>query len=72
MHRRTKRIKTPLRVAIMGCEVNGPGEAADADVGLAGGKGIGLIFREGQVVRKVGEDEMVEALVDEIESMVIK
>ena len=68
----TKHIKQPLRVAIMGCEVNGPGEAADADVGLAGGHGVGLIFREGQVVRKVREDEMVEVLLDEIESMVIE
>jgi (E)-4-hydroxy-3-methylbut-2-enyl-diphosphate synthase len=68
---RTKRIKQPLTVAIMGCEVNGPGEAADADVGLAGGRGVGLIFREGQVVRKVPENEMVDALVDEIESMAI-
>jgi len=69
---KTRRIRQPLRVAIMGCEVNGPGEAADADVGLAGGNGVGLIFREGQVVRKVSEGEMVEALLDEIESMAIK
>ena len=68
---KTRHIKMPLRVAIMGCEVNGPGEAADADVGLAGGHGLGLIFREGQVVRKVSEGEMVEALLDEIESMVL-
>ncbi|MFH1683927.1 MAG: flavodoxin-dependent (E)-4-hydroxy-3-methylbut-2-enyl-diphosphate synthase [Candidatus Margulisiibacteriota bacterium] len=67
----TKHIKQPLTVAIMGCEVNGPGEAADADVGLAGGRGVGLIFREGQVVRKVPEAEMIEALMDEIESMAI-
>jgi len=69
---KTKNIKQPLTVAIMGCEVNGPGEAADADVGMAGGRGVGLIFREGQVVRKVPEAEMVEALMDEIESMAIK
>jgi len=69
---RTRRIKQPLTVAIMGCEVNGPGEAADADVGLAAGLGVGLIFREGQIVRKVPEDEMVEALMDEIESMTIR
>ena len=69
---RTREIKTPLKVAIMGCEVNGPGEAADADVGLAGGRGVGLIFRRGEVVRKVAEDEMVDALVDEIESLAIK
>ena len=69
---RTRSIKQPLNVAIMGCEVNGPGEAADADVGLAGGNGVGLIFREGQIVRKVPEAEMVEALMDEIESMTIQ
>lgn len=69
---RTRRIKQPLTVAIMGCEVNGPGEAADADVGLAAGNGVGLIFREGQVVRKVPESEMIEALMDEIESMTIR
>jgi (E)-4-hydroxy-3-methylbut-2-enyl-diphosphate synthase len=69
---RTRRIKQPLTVAIMGCEVNGPGEAADADVGLASGLGVGLIFREGQVVRKVPEAEMIEALMDEIESMSLR
>jgi len=69
---KTRHIKQPLTVAIMGCEVNGPGEAADADVGLAGGRGVGLIFREGQVVRKIPEAEMIEALMDEIESMAIK
>lgn len=68
---KTRHIKQPLTVAIMGCEVNGPGEAADADVGLAGGHGVGLIFREGKVVRKVTEDEMIYALLDEIESMAI-
>jgi (E)-4-hydroxy-3-methylbut-2-enyl-diphosphate synthase len=69
---RTRQIKQPLTVAIMGCEVNGPGEAADADVGLAAGNGVGLIFREGQIVRKVPEGEMIEALMDEIESLAIK
>ncbi|OGB89119.1 4-hydroxy-3-methylbut-2-en-1-yl diphosphate synthase [candidate division WOR-1 bacterium RIFCSPHIGHO2_01_FULL_53_15] len=69
---RTRNIKQPLKIAIMGCEVNGPGEAADADVGLAAGNGVGLIFREGEVVRKVPEAEMVDALMDEIESMAIE
>ncbi|MFC1495864.1 flavodoxin-dependent (E)-4-hydroxy-3-methylbut-2-enyl-diphosphate synthase [Candidatus Margulisiibacteriota bacterium] len=68
---RTRNIKNPLKVAIMGCEVNGPGEAADADVGLAGGNGVGLIFRFGEVVRKVSEAEMVDALIDEIKSIVL-
>jgi (E)-4-hydroxy-3-methylbut-2-enyl-diphosphate synthase len=72
IERRTRDIKQPLKIAIMGCEVNGPGEAADADVGMAAGKGVGLIFREGQVVRKVPEAEMVEALMGEIESLVIR
>jgi (E)-4-hydroxy-3-methylbut-2-enyl-diphosphate synthase len=67
---RTRTITTPLTVAVMGCEVNGPGEAAEADLGLAGGKGVGLIFRAGQVVKKVPESEMVTALLEEIEKLV--
>ena len=59
-------IRTPLTVAIMGCAVNGPGEAREADVGLAGGKGEGLIFRRGKTVRKVKESDFVRALLDEI------
>jgi (E)-4-hydroxy-3-methylbut-2-enyl-diphosphate synthase len=50
----------------MGCSVNGPGEARDADVGLAAGKGFALIFRRGQVVRRVPESEMLDALKEEI------
>lgn len=57
----------PLKVAVMGCVVNGPGEAREADVGIAGGKGVGLIFRKGEVVRKVPEDKLVEELLKEIE-----
>ena len=56
----------PVTVAIMGCVVNGPGEAADADVGVAGGKGFAFLFRKGQKVRRVREDEMVEVLIDEV------
>ncbi len=59
-------LEKPVKVAIMGCAVNGPGEAGDADVGLAGGRGVGMIYRRGRMVRKVSEDEMVEALVEEI------
>jgi len=69
---RVRHIKSPLKVAIMGCEVNGPGEAADSDVGLAGGRGVGLIFRSGQVVRRVSESEMIDALMDEIESVALR
>jgi (E)-4-hydroxy-3-methylbut-2-enyl-diphosphate synthase len=54
----------------MGCEVNGPGEARAADLGVAGGKGIGLIFRKGDVIRKVPESQIVDALMEEVERLV--
>ncbi|MBM4261868.1 MAG: flavodoxin-dependent (E)-4-hydroxy-3-methylbut-2-enyl-diphosphate synthase [Deltaproteobacteria bacterium] len=56
-----------LHVAVMGCEVNGPGEARAADLGVAGGKGIGLIFKKGEVIRKVPEAQIVDALMEEVE-----
>ncbi|MGK7345927.1 MAG: flavodoxin-dependent (E)-4-hydroxy-3-methylbut-2-enyl-diphosphate synthase [Candidatus Nitrospinota bacterium M3_3B_026] len=59
------RLDKPLKVAVMGCVVNGPGEAREADIGLAGGDGVGLIFRKGEIVRKVKEDELAEALMEE-------
>ena len=55
-----------IHVAVMGCEVNGPGEARAADLGVAGGKGIGLIFKKGEVIRKVPEAQIVDALMDEV------
>ncbi len=60
-------LEVPLKVAVMGCPVNGPGEAAQADVGIAGGKGRGLIFRKGQVVRTVPENKLLEGLLQEID-----
>jgi len=57
--------KIPLQVAVMGCVVNGPGEAREADLGIAGGRGKGHLFVKGHVVRVVPEAEMVDALVDE-------
>lgn len=63
---RLKQVDRPLKVAVMGCVVNGPGEARDADIGIAGGKGVGLIFRKGKVIRKVPEDRLVEELLREI------
>jgi len=56
-----------IHVAVMGCEVNGPGEARAADLGVAGGKGIGLIFKRGEIIRKVPEAEIVAALMEEVE-----
>ncbi len=58
-----------IKVAVMGCAVNGPGEAREADIGIAGGDGEALIFRKGEILRKVPEREAVEALMKEIESM---
>lgn len=55
----------PLTIAIMGCVVNGPGEAQDADLGVAGGNGVGLLFRKGEIIRKVAEADLVDALVEE-------
>jgi len=63
-----KRITKPIKVAVMGCVVNGPGEAKDADVGIAGGKGKGAIFRKGKVIGTVSERASLEALVAEIDS----
>jgi (E)-4-hydroxy-3-methylbut-2-enyl-diphosphate synthase len=63
---RTSEVLTPMTVAVMGCAVNGPGEAREADLGIAGGKGSGLLFRRGEILRKVPESQMVDQLVAEI------
>ena len=62
-------IKDPIDVAVMGCVVNGPGEARGADVGIAGGNGEGLIFRKGEIIRKVPEENLVEELFNEIDAI---
>ena len=62
-------IKKPISVAVMGCVVNGPGEAKGADVGIAGGNGVGLVFRKGEIVRKVDEKDLVEELFKEIDAI---
>jgi len=66
VERRLQSVDKAITVAVMGCAVNGPGEAREADVGVAGGKGEGLIFRKGEVVRKVAEAELADALLEEI------
>jgi (E)-4-hydroxy-3-methylbut-2-enyl-diphosphate synthase len=63
-------MKKPLKVAVMGCVVNGPGEAREADIGIAGGKEQGLIFRKGEILRKVPEDQLIPALFAEIDKLV--
>ena len=62
-------VKKPLKVAVMGCVVNGPGEAKDADIGVAGGDGCGVIFKHGEVLKKVSEQDIVKELLNEIEKM---
>ena len=67
--KRLAHVNKNIKVAIMGCVVNGPGEAREADVGIAGGKGVGLIFRKGEVVRKVKEEDLLDELIKEVESI---
>ena len=69
MKDRLSSLDVPLVIAIMGCEVNGPGEASEADIGLACGNGVGLLFTGGLVIRKVREEDMVGALVNAAQEM---
>ena len=66
VERRLKDVHKDIKVAVMGCAVNGPGEAREADIGIAGGNGEGLIFKKGEIVRKVPEDRIIEELMKEI------
>ncbi|ADI26066.1 MULTISPECIES: flavodoxin-dependent (E)-4-hydroxy-3-methylbut-2-enyl-diphosphate synthase [unclassified Geobacillus] len=63
------KIQAPIKVAVLGCAVNGPGEAREADIGIAGARGEGLLFRHGKIVRKVPEEQMVEELKKEIDKL---
>ncbi|WP_353095272.1 flavodoxin-dependent (E)-4-hydroxy-3-methylbut-2-enyl-diphosphate synthase [Tissierella praeacuta] len=67
--RRLEGIDKHIKVAIMGCAVNGPGEAREADIGIAGGKGEGLIFRKGEIIKKVKEENLLDELIKEIEKL---
>lgn len=64
------KLKADITVAVMGCEVNGPGEAREADIGIAGGKGFGILFKKGEVICKVPENELIGRLIKEIKQMV--
>lgn len=66
---RLKDCKKPIKVAVMGCVVNGPGEAREADIGIAGGDGNGLIFKKGEILRKVPEEKLLDELMKEIERL---
>lgn len=64
-----QKVDKPIKVAVMGCVVNGPGEARHADVGIAGGKGEGLLFRKGEIIKKVPEEKLLEELLREVEGL---
>lgn len=66
---RLRDCKKDLKVAVMGCVVNGPGEAREADIGIAGGDGCGLVFKKGEILYKVPENKLVDALVEEVEKL---
>ncbi len=67
VEKRCMHLDKDIKVAVMGCVVNGPGEAREADLGIAGGKGVGLVFRKGKIIRRVDEGELIAALMEEIE-----
>lgn len=69
MEKRLRDVNKDIKVAVMGCAVNGPGEAREADIGVAGGVGEGLIFKKGEILRKVPEQEIISALMEEIEKL---
>ncbi len=66
LEKRLEGVKKPVKVAVLGCVVNGPGEASEADIGIAAGKGVGILYRKGEVVRRVKESEIVDVIVDEV------
>lgn len=69
VEKRAANIDKPIKIAVMGCAVNGPGEAREADIGIAGGKGEGLIFKKGEIIKKVPQDRLVDELMKEIETL---
>jgi (E)-4-hydroxy-3-methylbut-2-enyl-diphosphate synthase len=70
LERRLEGVKKPVKIAVLGCVVNGPGEASEADIGIAAGKGVGILYRKGEVVRKVKESEIVDVIVEEVRNFV--
>jgi (E)-4-hydroxy-3-methylbut-2-enyl-diphosphate synthase len=63
---RLEGIKKPVKIAVLGCVVNGPGEASEADIGIAAGKGVGILYRKGEVIRRVKEADIVDVIVEEV------
>lgn len=69
VYEKVRDLDKDIKVAVMGCAVNGPGEARDADIGIAGGDGVGLLFKKGEIIRKVKEEEILDVLMEEIAKM---
>jgi (E)-4-hydroxy-3-methylbut-2-enyl-diphosphate synthase len=68
LEKRLEGIKKPVKIAVLGCVVNGPGEASEADIGIAAGRGVGILYRKGEVVRRVQESEIVDVVVEEVKN----
>jgi (E)-4-hydroxy-3-methylbut-2-enyl-diphosphate synthase len=68
LEKRLEGIKKPVKIAVLGCVVNGPGEASEADIGIAAGKGVGILYRKGEMIRKVKESEIVDVIVEEVKN----
>jgi (E)-4-hydroxy-3-methylbut-2-enyl-diphosphate synthase len=66
LEKRLEGIKKPVKIAVLGCVVNGPGEASEADIGIAAGKGVGILYRKGEMIRKVKEADIVDVIVEEV------
>jgi (E)-4-hydroxy-3-methylbut-2-enyl-diphosphate synthase len=69
VERYVQNMEKPIKVAVMGCVVNGPGEAKEADIGLAGGNGVGIIFKKGELYKKVKEEDLLDAFLDELKKI---
>jgi (E)-4-hydroxy-3-methylbut-2-enyl-diphosphate synthase len=69
LEKRLGHIKTPLNVSVLGCVVNGIGEGKEADIGIAGGEGVGILFKKGKLVRKVPIADLMECLIEEVDQM---
>jgi len=72
LEKRLGHITKPLNVSVLGCVVNGIGEGKEADIGIAGGQGMGILFKKGKLVKKVPSEELVDLLVEEVERMALE
>ena len=61
------KVKKPVKIAVLGCVVNGPGEASEADIGIAAGKGVGILYRKGEMIRRVKEEDIVSTVLEEVD-----